>query len=77
MNARVKVVHPEFDEFASTTRAISDGGVFIVVEEQDVESWIRYSVTVQVQGLPIPVPVVSMELVRRTNDGYGLTLSDG
>ncbi|MGB1478580.1 MAG: PilZ domain-containing protein, partial [Marinobacter salsuginis] len=29
-------------------------------------------VTVQVQGLPVPAPVLEMVVVRKTNDGYGL-----
>ncbi len=27
---------------------------------------------VQVQGLPVPAPVLEMVVVRKTNDGYGL-----
>ncbi|QSP94122.1 PilZ domain-containing protein [Marinobacter salinisoli] len=72
MNAKVKVVHPELGEYLFATRDISDGGVFIVVEEQAFEAAIGDHVTVQVQGLPIPAPVLSMEIVRRTADGYGL-----
>ncbi len=72
MSAKVKVVHDEQGEFVFSTRDISDGGVFIVVESEPFEPAIGDRVTVQVQGLPVPAPVNTMVVVRKTNDGFGL-----
>jgi len=33
-------------------------------------------VTVQVQGLPVPAPILDMVVVRRTIDGFGLQFAD-
>lgn len=72
MSATVKVVHEGLGEFRFSTRDISDGGVFIVVDTEPFEPRLGDKVTVQVQGLPVPAPVLEMVIVRKTNDGYGL-----
>jgi len=72
MSAKVKVVHEELGEFIFSTRDISDGGVFIVVETEPFAPNLGDTVTVQVQGLPVPAPILEMVVVRKTNDGYGL-----
>lgn len=72
MSAKVKVVHPQLGELVFSTRDISDGGVFIVLGDQPFEPDIGDKVTVQVQGLPIPAPILEMVVVRRTVDGFGL-----
>lgn len=72
MSAKVKVVHETLGEFVFSTRDISDGGVFIVVEGEPFEPKIGDQVTIQVQGLPVPAPVLNMVVVRKTNDGFGL-----
>lgn len=72
MSAKVKVVHPELGEFTFSTRDISDGGVFIIVEGQAFEPNIGDTLTVQVQGLPVPAPILDMVVVRKTTDGLGL-----
>lgn len=72
MTAKVKVVHEKLGEFVFPTRDISDGGVFIVVESESFEPAIGDRVSVQVQGLPVPAPVLTMVVVRRAEDGYGL-----
>ncbi|KMQ74174.1 PilZ domain-containing protein [Marinobacter subterrani] len=72
MSAKVKVVHESLGEFIFSTRDISDGGVFIVVDVEPFAPQIGDRVTVQVQGLPVPAPVLDMVVVRKTNDGYGL-----
>lgn len=72
MSAKVRVVHPDLGEFIFSTRDISDGGVFIIVEGQAFEPRIGDNLTVQVQGLPVPAPVLEMVVVRKTNDGLGL-----
>ncbi|MGC8120455.1 PilZ domain-containing protein [Marinobacter sp. VGCF2001] len=72
MSAKVKLVHEQLGEFLFSTQDISDGGVFIIVGEQDFEPAIGDCVTVQVQGLPVPAPVLDMVVVRRTVEGFGL-----
>lgn len=76
MSAKVKVSHPEFGEFVFSTRDISDGGVFVVVDTEPFTPVIGDKVTVQVQGLPVPAPVLNMIVVRITNDGYGLQFAE-
>ena len=77
MSAKVKVVHAEQGEFIFSTRDISDGGVFIVVDTEPFTPSLGDKVTVQVQGLPVPAPVLEMVVVRKTNDGYGLQFDPG
>jgi len=72
MSAKVKVVHEELGEFIFSTRDISDGGVFIVVDTEPFAPNLGDTVTVQVQGLPVPAPILEMVVVRKANDGYGL-----
>jgi hypothetical protein len=50
--------------------------VFIVVESEPFHPEIGDRVTVQVQGLPVPAPILPMVVVRRTDDGYGLQFED-
>lgn len=76
MSARVEVVHDTYGTFQFSTRDISDGGVFVVVEGEPFTPDIGDRVQVQVQGLPIPAPVLEMVVVRKSNDGYGLQFAD-
>lgn len=76
MSAKVRVIHPTLGEFVFATRDISDGGVFIVVDTEPFEPEIGDAIQVQVQGLPVPAPVLDMVIVRKTNDGYGLQFAD-
>ncbi|SFR38077.1 PilZ domain-containing protein [Marinobacter gudaonensis] len=76
MSAKVKVVHGELGEFVFSTRDISDGGVFVVVDSEPFAPEIGDRVTVQVQGLPVPAPTLQMVVVRKTNDGYGLQFDE-
>jgi len=76
MSAKVRVTHDELGEFVFSTRDISDGGVFIVVDTEPFTPSIGDSVKVQVQGLPVPAPVLDMVVVRKTNDGFGLQFAD-
>lgn len=76
MSAKVRVTHEEFGEFLFSTRDISDGGVFIVVDTEPFTPTIGDNVQVQVQGLPVPAPVLDMVVVRKTNDGFGLQFAD-
>ena len=76
MSAKVRVTHEELGEFVFSTRDISDGGVFIVVDTEPFAPSIGDSVQVQVQGIPVPAPVLDMVVVRKTNDGFGLQFAD-
>lgn len=76
MSAKVKVVHGELGEFVFSTRDISDGGVFVVVDTEPFAPEIGDRVTVQVQGLPVPAPILKMVVIRKTNDGYGLQFDE-
>ncbi len=76
MSAQVRVRHDTFGEFLLSTRDISDGGIFIVVEGEPFDPAIGDIVEVQVQGLPVPAPVLEMEVVRRGIDGFGLQFAD-
>lgn len=76
MSAKVKVRHGVFGEFLFSTRDISDGGIFIVVDGEFFDPDIGDKVEVQVQGLPVPAPVLEMEVVRKSNDGFGLQFAD-
>jgi hypothetical protein len=76
MSAKVRVTHEELGEFVFSTRDISDGGVFVVVDTEPFTPLIGDNVQVQVQGLPVPAPVLEMVVVRKTNDGFGLQFAD-
>jgi hypothetical protein len=77
LSAKVKVCHAEYGDFVFSTRDISDGGVFvIVVDTEPFSPDIGDRVTVQVQGLPVPAPVLPMVIVRKTSDGYGLQFAE-
>lgn len=76
MSAKVKVNHEHLGEFVFSTRDISDGGVFVVVDNEPFTPEMGDKVEVQVQGLPVPAPVLNMVVVRITNDGYGLQFDE-
>ncbi|MGO1501618.1 MAG: PilZ domain-containing protein [Marinobacter sp.] len=76
MSAKVKVRHERLGEFVFSTRDISDGGVFIVLDNEPFTPDMGDKVEVQVQGLPVPAPVLNMVVVRITNDGYGLQFNE-
>lgn len=75
LNAKVSVMHPDIGSRVFSTRDISDGGIFIVVED-DFSPQLGDLVQVQVQGLPVPAPVLEMVVVRKTVDGFGLQFAD-
>lgn len=76
LNARVRVSHSEYEPRVFATRDISDGGIFIVVEEEAFDVTLGDQVQVQVQGLPVEAPVLEMVIVRKTADGYGLQFAE-
>lgn len=76
MSAKVKVRHDTQGEYVFSTRDISDGGVFIVVDQEPFVPQVGDRLTVQVQGLPVPAPELRMVVVRKTVDGYGLQFEE-
>ena len=76
MSATVKVEHATLGSFIFGTRDISDGGVFIAVEDDAFAPQMGDAVTVQVQGLPVSAPLLHMVVRRRTPEGYGLQFAD-
>lgn len=76
LSAKVKVTHEEFGTLLFSTRDISDGGIFIVMADEPFAPGIGDRVQVQVQGLPVPAPILDMVVVRKTNDGFGLQFAD-
>jgi hypothetical protein len=75
-SAKVKVTHEQLGEFVFSTRDISDGGVFIVVDNEPFTPELGDKVKVQVQGLPVEAPVLDMVVVRNTIDGFGFQFGD-
>lgn len=67
---RIKVIH-QGNEMIVKTRDISDGGVFVVLEQEQVPP-IGSLVTGQVQGLMDDAPILEMEVVRVEPSGVGL-----
>lgn len=76
LNSRVRVESERLGSVILSTRDISDGGVFIVVEHDELALEIGDRVTVQAQDLPIEAPVLQMEVVRQTSEGYGLQFAE-
>lgn len=71
MACRIKIQHESIGELVVKTRDISDGGVFVVLEPDQVPP-IGSVVTGQVQGMMAEAPVVEMEVVRVEQEGVGL-----
>ena len=72
LKVQLRIEHPLHGELMVTTRDISESGVFVVID--DAQSLLKIGEVVlgQVQGLPIPAPVVQMCVVRFEPSGVGL-----
>lgn len=74
---RIKIYHESIGELMVKTRDISDGGVFVVLDPDQMPP-IGSIVTGQVQGMMAEAPIVTMEVVRIESQGVGLRfLSEG
>lgn len=71
-NARVKITDSAEGEFLYLTRDISDSGIFVCVDTDQDFPALGSCVRVQMQGLPVPAPVLDMVIVRKGQEGYGL-----
>lgn len=64
-------MHDSVGEMLVKTRDISDGGVFVVLEPEQIPP-IGTHLSGQVQGLMDEAPVLEMEVVRVEPSGVGL-----
>ncbi|WP_235015292.1 PilZ domain-containing protein [Oceanicoccus sp. KOV_DT_Chl] len=72
LRADIKVTHPEIGDLSLRTGDISDGGVYILAEGQELPE-IGEVVKVQVQGIGGgEAPILEMRIVRIDKDGIGL-----
>jgi c-di-GMP-binding flagellar brake protein YcgR len=70
-SCRIKISHESIGEIQVKTRDISDGGVFVVLEPEQIPP-IGTRLTGQVQGLMDDAPVLELEVVRVESTGVGL-----
>ncbi len=71
MKCRIRITHESFGEVFAHTRDLSDGGVY-VKHPQLTGLQPGMTVSGQVQDLPIPAPVLQMEVMRVDAEGVGL-----
>lgn len=71
LRCKFKIWNAELGEATVTTRDISDGGVFLILDASILLP-VGTRVQGQVQGLMMDAPVVSMEVVRMEPTGVGL-----
>ncbi|WP_181298613.1 PilZ domain-containing protein [Pseudomonas sp. Q2-TVG4-2] len=71
MKCRIRITHESFGEVFAYTRDLSDGGVY-VKHPQLAELQLGAIVSGQVQDLPMPAPVLQMEVMRVDAEGIGL-----
>lgn len=77
MTVRVKIAHPAVGEKIVKTKNISESGLFILVEPEEMPP-IGEIVIGQVQGMIEDPPSLRMEIVRTEKDGIGLQfINDG
>ncbi len=68
---RIKIAHDSVGELLVKTRDISDGGVFVVLEPEQIPP-VGTRLTGQVQGLMDDAPILQMDVVRVEPQGVGL-----
>jgi hypothetical protein len=71
MRCRVLLRHPRLGDYLLILKNLSDGGVFIETDCAD-EFTLGDVVEVQVQGLIDTAPLLSMTVIRKSQDGLGL-----
>lgn len=75
LSCQIKITHQSVGELIVKTRDISDGGVFVIIEPENIPP-IGTVVTGQVQGLMDDAPILAMEVVRIESTGIGLRFVD-
>ena len=68
---RIKIMHESIGELVVKTRDISDGGVFVVLEPEQIPP-VGTHLSGQVQGLMDDAPILDMVVVRVEPGGVGL-----
>ena len=72
--AHVKLMHPDGGEYEVEMRDMSDGGVFLKIDNLDD---FPIGQTVRIQSLDIEdAPVLSARVVRHESEGIGLMFND-
>ena len=71
LQCKIKITHAAVGEKIVKTRDVSDGGVFVVLDPDQIPP-IGTIVTGQVQGLMDDAPILEMEVVRVEPSGIGL-----
>ncbi|MDX5297963.1 MAG: PilZ domain-containing protein [Gammaproteobacteria bacterium] len=71
-SAQIRVSEPRYGDSLLKTRDLSEGGVFVLCDVSRLVFELGEELEVQVQGLPVPAPVVRMRVARCCSDGYGL-----
>jgi hypothetical protein len=72
LKVQLRIDHPLHGQMLVTTRDISESGVFVVIDDAQKLLQIGEVVSGQVQGLPIPAPVVQMQVVSFEPSGVAL-----
>jgi len=75
VSLKVNITHPSFGTIAATTRDISNGGAFVVLEGRR-KLPIGSIVEAQVLDSPLGAPVLRMRVVRHEGEGIGLEFVD-
>lgn len=75
MAAEVKISHPEMGERVLKTKNLSDHGLFVVTDPEQMPP-MGSMVTCQVLREGEAMPVVPMKVVRVTEDGVGLLFTE-
>ena len=72
LRARVKLWCTESDESTWFTGDISDGGVYLLLENRPSKLKLGARVQIQVQGMPMEAPKLEAKVVRVDTGGLGL-----
>ncbi len=72
MQVPLCIEHPQLGRLQVTTRDISDGGVFVLIDEPQGLMQPGELVCGQVQGLPGEAPLVRMRVLRCESGGVAL-----
>ena len=72
-SSRVKITFGEGDHLIANTTDVSDGGIFVTLDEQQRALFDENQlINVQVIDMPIEAPVVCMRVIRVMSSGIGL-----
>lgn len=71
VKAKVKLSHPSVGQVLLESGDISDSGVFLYTGEITPPE-VGERVTIQMTGMPMEAPIVTMKVVRHISEGIGL-----